>query len=226
MKRLPALLLLAAVLALAAQPALAWKHKKHPWSKTIEGSGEMVEVARDLDDFDKIENKTCLDMIVEVGPKTSAVLTIDDNLADIIKTEVKRGKLILDFEESCSSRSRCMVRLTVPQLESVRVYGSGDAEVAGLRGEEFSLHIYGSGDAVLAGETGTFRLKIFGSGDVRAKDLRADAAKVSIMGSGDVVLTAEQEIGASIFGSGDIVCYGDPEERSKRALGSGHIAYK
>jgi len=226
MRRLSALLILMGLMALAVQPAAAWSHKKNFWSKTIKGSGDTATVTRELEEFDRIENKTCLDLEIVVGESGDAELTIDDNLVDIITTEVEGGRLVIDFDKSCSSRSRAGMKLFTSDLRFLKIYGSGDADVTGLDRRDFGLEIFGSGDVDLAGAADSFDLEIFGSGDVKAKDLATHSAEVSIKGSGDVVLTADRSVELSVFGSGDIVCYGDPPERSKKTFGSGDIHFR
>jgi hypothetical protein len=211
---------------------------------TIDGSGDLVTETREVDSFRRIKSSGGLDIYVTIGDAQSVTLTIDDNLADLVRTRVRGQTLKVDTDgRSIDAHRRSRLEITVPELEEVTVTGSGDAEVRGGRSdlleisitgsgdielldldyEELIVQISGSGDVRADGQAEYLDIGISGSGDVDARDLEAVDARVKISGSGDVKVFAHQRLDVRVFGSGDVVYYGNPEEVDQYASGSGSI---
>ncbi len=208
----------ALILALAAPASAGWFG-----SKGIKGSGERVTVQRDLDNFSRIRSSGSFDVTITIGEPQNITVTYDDNLVEYVLTEVDGQTLHIYSDESVSSRKSCDIQITVPSLTDVKVSGSGDFEITGLKGEIFEYEVSGSGDLDVSGEVEEVTIEISGSGDVDARDLRAKRAYVEISGSGDVSVWAEELFDGEIAGSGDIAYYGNPKKVSRHVAGSGDI---
>jgi hypothetical protein len=189
----------------------------------VRGSGDVITVDRLVKDFVKIKSSGAYDLYVTVGDAPALSITFDDNLVDLVETEVRGKTLYIDSEESYSSRRPCRVDITISKLESVSISGSGDMEITGLNQESLSYEISGSGDLVASGSVEELDIKVSGSGDVDTRELKAKEAYVRIYGSGDVSVYAVNSFDGAIFGSGDIRYYGDPEYVSTDVAGSGDI---
>ncbi|MCP4685747.1 MAG: DUF2807 domain-containing protein [bacterium] len=189
------------------------------------GSGDIETEIREVDSFDRIKIDGSTDVFVTVGEKQSVSVTTDDNLLDHIKTRVRsRRTLLITSRGNYRSRRGVRVDITVPELTSIRISGSGDADIDGLTGEVFEIDISGSGDVTIEGEINEVEINIEGSGDVDARDLRAKQAYVRIAGSGDVDVYAEESFDGHVYGSGDIDFWGKPEDVSRHVSGSGDIS--
>ena len=194
--------------------------------KSIKGSGDAVTEERDVGSFKRIESNGSADIFVTIGKELSVTVTLDDNLIDLIETEVRGKTLKIDSRESYSTRLGCKIEITVPELERVYLRGSGDILVERLDAESFEFKLAGSGRLVAEGSTDELELRLSGSGDIDTRDLIAQEAYVSISGSGDVRVHAEESFDGRISGSGDIAIYGDPSDFSKSVSGSGSIRKK
>lgn len=208
--------ILIVALALPAQAGLFGK-------RTIKGSGDIVTQTREIGQFDRIRANGSFDVFVTIGNEQKITVSFDDNLIDLIETDVKGRTLRLDSEGSYSSRKSCRVDITVPSLEAILVSGSGDFVVEGLDGGEFEYEVGGSSDATLSGTVDEIHIEISGSGDVDARNLKAKRAYVEIAGSGDVDVWADELFEGNIYGSGDIAYYGNPEKVTRQVFGSGDI---
>lgn len=194
--------------------------------KTIKGSGEVTVQTREVGSFDRIRSSGSFDVNVTIGPQQKITVSFDDNLIDLVQTEVKGRTLQIFSDGSFSSHKSCKIEITVPSLEAVIVSGSGDIHVQGLKGPEFTYEISGSGDATLIGEVDEIDIEVSGSGEVDARELKAKRAYVDIAGSGDVMVWASELLDGSIAGSGDIAYYGNPSEVNRDIAGSGDIRKK
>ena len=158
------------------------------------------------------------------------MLTADENLIDIFEIEVREGMLYVGIKRGFgySSRVKIVVTVSSPELNSVKINGSGDFKIKDvLRTDgDFSVAMNGSGDF----EADAIKCKnlishINGSGDIEVNDLTASAADIKINGSGDVTLEC-REVGAvtaKVNGSGDVDIYGNVASVSSKVNGSGKV---
>ncbi len=219
-KNLTGAVITIALIALLVQPTLAgWKS----FGRGIKGSGDKISEEREVPKFNRIEVSGSLDVRVTVGGKQQVILHVDDNLADLFVTEVKRNTLNVYTEESYRNCKKCYIEIVVPELLEVGLSGSADVNVEGLTGEEFLFEQSGSGDFTVAGDVDEIEIDLTGSGDVDARDLISKNAYVEIHGSGDVKVYATEHFKGRVYGSGDIAYYGNPEDTSTRVYGSGSI---
>lgn len=189
----------------------------------VEGSGNRARQERELEPFSRIRLVGAEDVVVRVGEPQSVVVEGDDNLIDMVETEVRGETLTVKTEGSYRTRIGLTLDVRVPELEGVSVAGSGDVQVTGVDAESFSASIAGSGDVTVSGKVGDLEAEIAGSGDLHLYDLRAERARAEIAGSGDIRIWASQSLRARIAGSGDIAYRGDPPEVDRSVTGSGSI---
>ena len=189
----------------------------------IEGSGDMVTEARNVKAFNRIVSTGSSDIYVSVGGEQKVEVTYDDNLIDMVRTEVMGNKLKIYIKGSHSSRHSSRIDITVPELEEVRCTGSGDIEVVDLGQDFFAYKLSGSGDFRAAGHVTELELTLSGSGDIDTRDLVAEEAYCTISGSGRIRVAATEVFDGTVSGSGDIYYYGKPESVSRHITGSGRI---
>jgi hypothetical protein len=194
----------------------------------VQGSGIVVTDVRDVPDFDSIRLQTSMDVTVQIGDTTSLVVEGDDNLCELIRTEVSNtGTLTISKDKRFTSRSPVVVRITVPQLNDVEVSGSGDIVVEGLTGGSFTAEVHGSGDIVASGTATKINANVAGSGSVDLSDVKANVATATVSGSGDIYVCASEGVTATVSGSGDIEYSGhsgqNPEVTSV-VSGSGDVS--
>jgi hypothetical protein len=97
------------------------------------------------------------------------------------------------------------VQASLPALEKLEMQGSGDARVAGFRGNRAELTMHGSGDLRFDGDYQQLLLRQTGSGDVNLGDTNADSIDLSMHGSGDATLRGQvRSLSATLFGSGEL----------------------
>ena len=148
---------------------------------------------RELPSFSGIALGISAHLIVKQGSPQS--VRLEDDL-ERISTKVRGDELIIEtFNGNGWNHKfgRVTIYVTVPELESIAVSGSGDvrsegriksdnleARVSGSGGieleveaEEMESRISGSGQIALSGNTGSSNISISGSGRLRAEDLKA-----------------------------------------------------
>ena len=212
--------------------------------KSVKGNGQIIQDARKLSGFDRIESRGSVDLVIKQGATESVVVEIDSNIAPLVTTTVENGKLIIDAKGNWATRSKIKVTVEVVNLSAVAVSGSGDVLARGLKLKQLAVNISGSGDARLeefsaetltasisgsgdffaTGKAANQTFSVAGSGDIRTDGLEGCNVSVSIAGSGDAKVWATQSLEVAVAGSGDVRYRGAPANLKKRIAGSGSVS--
>jgi hypothetical protein len=183
-----------------------------------------VEV-RQLPTFSRIESTDITDIEVKVGESQSLSLAADDQQISKIVTEVKGDTLIISMRSEYDSYKKSSPRatITIPQLKSLSLVGTGDATVTNLQGKDFNLSIVGTGDATIAGSVDKILVSLSGTGDAKLDSLKVREANVNVTGTGDAKVNVSGILTAAASGTGDIVYTGSPKIVRKSNTGTGDI---
>jgi hypothetical protein len=190
---------------------------------TIKGSGNLKIEERSVGDFHGVSVMGSSDVTITVGGAPSMSVEAEDNILPLITTEVQGGILHIGSEKSFSTRKGIHVRLTVPELRSVSIKGSGDVEAEGVHGDLFEAMVKGSGDIEVTGSVQRVDVDVLGSGDIKLFGLDAIDGEATVKGSGDIRIQASGTLDLSVLGSGDIRYRGSAEVH-KEVHGSGDIS--
>ncbi len=178
--------------------------------RVVDGSGDIVTETRPIGDFSAIILQGSGEVIVSQGDQASLSIEGDDNLLPYFETEVHGNTLTIGLKDEYMAVSllpsqTIMFYVTVVDLNSLTVAGSGDIRAEAIQSEDFRINIFGSGDISIESlETTGLGVEIAGSGNASVDTLTADEATITIQGSGDFSAggqASSQEI--TIQGSGD-----------------------
>jgi hypothetical protein len=161
------------------------------WPGTVRGSGRVTEEERPVSGITGVELATFGDLTIEVGEEEELRIEAEENLIPYFETEVRDGTLVIKKRQNVRINSNRPVNfyLTVDELESIGISGSGDVKAPDLEAERFSITITGSGDLRTEDlEAGPVRVRLTGSGDLGMGNVEADSLDVRINGSGDVAM--------------------------------------
>jgi carbon monoxide dehydrogenase subunit G len=188
----------------------------------IVGSGKSTKLTRSIGSFKSVELDGAFDAQITVGKQTDMTIEGDDNIAPLVKTEIKDGTLRIYVDESYSTKQTLKVTLGTATLEGASINGSGDISVAKVNSPNFSVAINGSGSVIADGTVTSLDANINGSGDLQLTKIVAKDAQVAIHGSGDAKVNVSGNLEASIAGSGSIEYWGNPKV-TKSIAGSGDV---
>ena len=139
---------------------------------------------------------------------------------------VINGNNIYTGDINGGSQGHAVVGITLPEISTVSIKGSGTVTLLDLKQESIEFEIAGSGDIFASGEVDSLTVNIAGSGEVNALDLIANQGKLSIAGSGDISAHVKQSVTTNIAGSGDIVIRGHPFNHKNNIAGSGGVKFE
>jgi hypothetical protein len=207
----------------------------------VRGSGSDNTERRTVPAFEAVSVGGDFDVRIQVGPERSVVITGDDNLLPLVRTEVRDGTLHIEAIRSFRSSRGIRLAVASPRLRAVSISGSGDVEARGFREEAFEAAISGSGDLLASGDARTLEVSVSGSGNaefsgsadqllaavsgsgnVDARRVPARLARVQVAGSGDAWISVAEDLQATVSGSGNVGYLGEPRV-TKRVSGSGSV---
>lgn len=195
-------------------------------SGAVEGAGSAGQRSFDVGEFNSVELAGHYDVLVTVGGPFLVRAEGDEAALEQLEIRVENGRLRVGTRSgSWTSSGKATVHVGVPSLESARVAGSGNLQVAALRTAQFRGAVAGSGNLLLQRlESETASFEIAGSGNLRAAG-RARQTSLSVAGSGNGDLSGLESENAdiSITGSGgaDVRASGTA---SVAIIGSGNVA--
>jgi hypothetical protein len=209
-------------------------------------SGQQKET-RDVKGFAKVNFGISGDLKIKIGREFSVVLEGNKSDLNEIITEVSGDRLLIKQENwHFNFNEKVNVYITMPELRSLSVSGSGKAEVLDpikgvdnldlsvsgsgrlmtteLETDNLDCSISGSGNISIgsAGKADRGGISISGSGDYKGESMEIDHLEVHVSGSGNCTCKAGDSLKAGISGSGNIYYYGDPKIDA-RVSGSGHV---
>lgn len=204
-------------------------------NKTVKGNKKVITKNISISNYDEIAVVGNVDFeYTQSDKKTSLEVTIDENMLDYIKIEVKNGKLVVEPKRIKKNNGSynlnptiCKIRTNSRNLKSVSSVGSGHFKVASkLDFKKLHVDMAGSGRVVfekpIKGDD--MKVNMAGSGRVIMDNISAKSLVCSIAGSGKIHANGDIQKGAyDIAGSGSIRVGGSARETSYSIAGSGKI---
>lgn len=190
----------------------------------VVGSGRIGAQTRPIGTFDRLALAAPMDVTIRQGASRSLELRGDDNLLDLIETRVENGTLVVELRQGIRTRNGLEAVLTVPDLESVALNGSGRVEIPDWSGQAIDLTLGGSGTIELAGTTDVVRARIAGTGSIDLTGAKLREVEAVVAGSGTIRMGSVARLDAQVSGTGEIDA-GDVGELSMLVSGIGSITY-
>jgi len=212
---------------------------------SINGTGNVISAERNISEaFTTVKTSHGLDVYLTQGDDISLTVEADENLHDIIKTEVENGTLTITASENIGRAESKKIRLTFNDISKIKttsgsdVYSTNtlivdDLEINSTSGSDVDLSIdtetlrckSTSGSQItLRGRTNSLNAKATSGSDINAEDLDARSSHVSATSGAGITVNTKKELYANASSGGDITYYGNPEKIEKSDGVSGHIS--
>ena len=194
-------------------------------SHGVHGSGVRKTEKRDLPVFNAIETSGAFEVAVNCQKPASFEIETDDNLLPLVQTEVRDGVLRVTTTKGYSSNGGIVLRITVPDLASIKSTGAGKFNISGVKNDAFEIKSTGAATVVASGQSKSVKISSTGAGTIDAHNLRVNAADVSVTGAASVDVYATDELDVTVSGVGR-VSYGGNPKVNKRISGAGQVIKK
>jgi hypothetical protein len=214
------------------------------WDTSISGNGNVVDEIRDERGFTGVHVSSGIDVYLSEGEEFQVRVEADENLLEVIETEVRGDVLEVGTDRVNIRRARSKkVYVTLPELESLKISSAGDCEgqtrfhcddlrlsisSAGdlsieVEADEINLDISSSGDARMKGSANLLDATLSSAGDLDAWDLEARVVDVSVSSAGDARVFATEEISMNASSAGNIYYRGDAKVVHSNKSSAGDI---
>ena len=215
----------------------------------VYGDGPVRTEDRHVGNFSGVDLRCSADVTFRRGADYRVEVTAQENILDILLTYVSNDRLVIRFKDDVRVRSheRIQVEVTAPDLDHLRVSGSGsirtsgplspsraEVEVSGsgniyigeLNADYIDANVSGSGGITVAdGSANELRSRISGSGNIDMINVPVSRATTTTSGSGDTYVHVLRNLDVTISGSGSVFYRGNPQINT-RISGSGRVVHR
>jgi hypothetical protein len=210
----------------------------------VRGNGDVETIERSIDEnFNEIRISRGLDVYLTQSDQVSLYVEADENLHDIITTEVENGILRISTDENISFSKSKKVMLSFKDISKIKatsgsdVYSTNtivadDLELSTTSGSDMELDINtqvvdcsstSGSDLRVSGTTNKLYASATSGSDIKAGNLKAKISEARATSGADITLNTSDELYAKATSGGDIKYYGNPEKITKKDGVSGNI---
>jgi putative autotransporter adhesin-like protein len=210
----------------------------------IKGNGNIETQKRSFsENFTDIKVSQGIDVYLTSNNATNLTVEADENIIDLLKTEVNNGTLKIYFEKNVWRATSRKVYLSVPTLNSIVATSGASVKFENtLKADKLSLRatsgadIYAhlvvtdlnsattsGADIKISGSAKNFEASATSGSDIKAANLKADFVTARVTRGADIRVYALKEINAKATSGGDIKYSGNPRVVNKTKNSGGHI---
>ncbi len=162
-----------------------------------------------LEEFDTVELDGETATTIAIGDVPSVLVTDAPGRADLVQTEVHRGKLIV-------TGSGGQLKITVPHLHKLQINRAGGIELVNLR-DPLAITINGVASLKATGAVDSLDLVLNGASKLDLAKLEAKNVSIRMNGVSDAEVFATETLTAKLNGPGRVRYLGDPHVTSSVA---------
>lgn len=179
---------------------------------TADASGDVASETRDVSGFDEVELSGVGNLSIRQTGTESLSVEAEEGVLPKIRTEVVDGRLVIGPEPNASIETTEPINyeLTVDDLRTLMLSGSGEVDAEGIDTDELVVDISGSGVMKASGRAEIQEAHVSGSGAYEAQDLESRRVRIDVEGAGSAVVNASEELDAKADGTGSVEYVGDP----------------
>ncbi|TXG39124.1 head GIN domain-containing protein [Seonamhaeicola maritimus] len=217
------------------------------FSTGVKGNGNVVTAERDItESFSIIKATEGLDVYLTQSNEAEIAVEADENLHDLILTEIENGVLKIHTKQSIGRASAKKIHVSFKDISSIvstsgsDVYSTNtisadELTLKSTSGSDMKLSINATilnctstsgSDLRLSGKTQKLIAQATSGSDIKAGDLEAESSQVKATSGADITVNISKELTASATSGGDIKYYGNPEKVNKNNSSAGSVRKK
>ena len=209
----------------------------------VDGNRNVTSIDRTISkDFSEIKVSQGIDLYITQSNDVALTVEADENLQDLIMTEVVDGVLKIYSTENIRRAASKKVMLSIETISAIKatsgsdVYATNTIEVAKLElkstsGADIELDVKtetltckstSGSDIKLSGSTKTLFAEATSGSDIDASDLLAETSTAKATSGADILVNTSKKLTAKATSGGDIRYSGNPKnvEKSDNSAGS------
>lgn len=214
---------------------------------SVRGNGNVSIQERNLkSEFHSIEASNGIDVYLTHGNTASIEVEADENLHQVITTDVSKGVLKISTNKSIRKSTKRSVYVTYTELQSISAKSGSEVKSKDLlksqnldlhasSGAEIKLNILSEsvtssassgGEIDLEGKSINIEAEASSGGEIDAKNLSVLHAQAKASSGGEVKVNAQESLKAGASSGGEVQYYGNPKNTDIRAKVSGSVKKK
>lgn len=196
-------------------------------SGVVRGVGPVIETSRQTSHFDKVEVDGAISVKINVGgiPDFGVIIRAQENIENLIKTEVHGDTLGIYVDESYSSSQEVTVIVGMSSISACHVRGACNVHLHELNEEKISIEVSGSADIVANGVANELNVDVSGSASLDLAKVTSRKLTADVSGSAHVQGHATETARIDVSGSASIVITGQPKRRQVDRSGSADVIF-
>ena len=210
----------------------------------VDGNKKVVTQDRNIsNNFESIKVSQGLDLYITQSNDVSLSVEADENLHDIIMTEVENGTLRIYTTENIRRAASKKINLSIDNISAIKATSGSDVfstntiktnslELNCTSGADITLDVKtetlncystSSSDIRVSGTTKSLFAEATSGSDIKASDLIAETSKVKATSGADISVNTSKELTARATSGGDIRYSGNPEKVDKSDNSAGSV---
>ncbi|MEO1031286.1 MAG: head GIN domain-containing protein [Bacteroidota bacterium] len=210
----------------------------------VDGNRNVVTQDRTIsDDFESIKVSQGLDLYITQSNDVALSVEADENLHELIMTEVENGVLKIYTTENIRRAKSRKINLNIVTISAIKATSGSDVistnvietdalELNSTSGADIRLdvktetlncHSTSGSDISLSGTTKLLIAEATSGSDIKASNLKAETSKVKATSGADISVNTSKELTARATSGADIRYSGNPEKVNKSDSSSGSV---
>ena len=196
------------------------------------------------EDFTKIKVSTGLDLYISQGSKNQITVEADENLQDIIITEIQDGMLKIYSEKNIWRAKARKIYVTIENLEAIAATSGSDVyanetlkvnnlNISATSGSDINISVDANtvetnatsgSDIEVSGVSNNHISKATSGASIDAYQLQSKNVSAKVTSGADINVYASESIVAKATSGGDIDFMGNPKKVDKKTSSGGSIS--
>lgn len=210
----------------------------------VRGNGNVITENRNISsDFVKVDVSTGIDVFMTFGDDQSLAVEADENLHELITTEVKDGTLYISSKKNIMSAKAKKIYLSVLHINEIRTTSGAEVNsentiitnkllLEATSGSDINLRVKvtdlsceatSGADIRLNGKVVDFSARATSGSDIQAYDLKAENCTARVTSGADIKIHVLKRLDAKATSGGDIRFKGNPKILEQDESSSGRI---
>jgi len=209
---------------------------------SVEGNKKVVKESRNVYSFSKIDISGEFEVLINQTSSEKLELEVDENLLELIVTEVKNGTLFISTKKTIGKAKSLKLYISMITINKISASGaieiknkgklttntliidaSGAADIElTVELENLQMELSGASETSLSGDATNFEIDLSGASELEAKQLKTDHTTIDISGAGNATVFAKKTLNVTVSGAGSIKYKGNPTIK-KDISGAGSI---
>lgn len=212
----------------------------------INGNGKVVEETRKVEIFNEIKVSRGMNVYISQGEQTKVLVKADENLLDIIETDVEGDALIISAKQNIRKASSKKVYVTVPKITKIQtssgsnvfsetVIDSKNLELSSSSGSNITLELKtnntdasssSGANMKLKGSVHQFSGKASSGSNLKANELISENCEAKVSSGANIWIAVHKNLNAHASSGGNIFYSGKANVSDIKKSSGGNVIKK